>query len=550
MAHLRTDTNEQNKIFARRPTISKPRNVFPLIKKGATTHQFDLLHVLYSKEIYPGDTINLNIDFLARLQTQITDLFDDIFTDVHVWYDPCRNVQTDFNRLFFDTRNTPSQDNSALTTPAIIPELVGANDYQFAEKSLYDDLEYPTKVNFYRSLSSTNVLHMPNYKARIYNHIWNTNYRDQNLQNPRVLDLDNGPDAYADYATHAKRGKRPDMPTSALPFRQKGTEPLVPMTGTADIFRYDNAGTWQAFNNGTNTLSPNGAVSLVGGDGSLAHSGSGGISLDPNGGLYAALSSGLAGFYINDLRYSIAVQQLLEQNALGGTRDIEALSNIWGVEAEDFRLDRPEYLGGATFTFDGHVVPQTSETGTTPQGNLAQFSQQLSGLSIMHSFKEYGFLMVLVSHRSNQTYQNMLKREDAQVTRWDFYNPIFANLGEVSVKNREVWTGGSNGLPGEQVDDEHFGWQQYAYWLRYDQNSVTREMKSNATNSFDTKHLAYDFQSTPQLNAAFIESDTSAINRNITVDTDEVDPIKVNFKISGTIARMLPMYSVPGLEKI
>lgn len=548
MAHLRTDSNEQNKIFARRPTISKPRNVFPLIKTGKTTHQFDLLHVLYTKEIYPGDTINLYLDFLARLQTQVTDLFDDLYTDVHIWYDPCRNLQTNFNRLFFDTKDVPNQNNEALTTPAIIPFSVSPTNYQFQEKSLYDDLEYPTKVNMYRQyIDVPGVKHMPNYKARMYNHVWNTNYRDQNLQPPRVLDLDDGPDAYADYATHAKRGKRPDFATSALPFRQKGTAPLVPMQG---ILPVNSNGQTPTLDGGglaeAQLRINNGSANLVA---SSAGTSTANLTWGDETGMAVVLQSALAGFYINDLRFTAAVQQLLEQNALGGTRDVEALANIWGVEAEDFRLQRPEYLGGATFTFDGHIVPQTSETGTTPQANLAQFSQQVSGMHIMHSFKEYGFLMIMVSHRSNQTYQNFLKHEDAQRTRWDFFNPIFSNLGEVPIYTHELTCLGADD-PDGHFDDRQFGWQQYGYWLRAEQNSVTREMRSNATNSFDTKHLAYDFADEPVLDASFIESDTSAINRNITVDTDEVDPIQVNFKISGTIARMLPMYSIPGLDKI
>lgn len=542
MSNISIDTAQQNAVLARVPRVHVPRNTFPLIKKKCTTNQFDTLHPIYIKEILPGDTINITLNAFARLQTQATDLFDDLYTDYHAWFVPHRLVQTNFARLFYDSQPTgPTQDNSSLTTPNVTPELVAANDWQFGEKSFYDDAEYPTKVNLVGS-TGTAPQHICNYKAREFFLIYNTNYRDQNLQNAVVIDYDEGPDDYATYATLPPRGKQSDFATSCLPFRQKGTAPLVTMSGSIPITSTGVAPTF------TNATSTNRNLLLQNASGNVLYSG----AADGAGtaawfgsttGLQASTS--LLGFYTNDLRYTVAVQQYLEANARGGTRDVEALMNIWGVEVVDFRMDRPEYLGGSTWRFDGHVVPQTSETGTTPQATLAEFSQQNSQLKIMHSFVEPGHLFIIASHRSNQSYQGMLKREDTRRTRYDFLNPFFVHLGEVPMLVQEVACLGTYAQ-----NTATFGWNRYGYEYIHDINTVTREMRSNATNSLDSKHLAYDFASPQQLSSSFIESNTDAINRNIVVDTTVVDPIQLNFKVTGSIARQIPLDSIPGLMRL
>lgn len=543
MSNISIDTAQQNAVLARVPRVNVPRNTFPLIKKKCTTNQFDTLHPIYIKEILPGDTVNITLSAFARLQTQATDLFDDLYTDYHAWFVPHRLVQTNFDRLFYGAQPTgPTQDNSSLTTPSVIPELVAANDWQFDEKSFYDDAEYPTLVNLVGS-TGTAPQHICNYKAREFFLIWNTNYRDQNLQNAVVIDYDEGPDAYATYATLPPRGKQSDFATSCLPFRQKGTAPLVPLgansiitTGTPFQVRESTApGTDRNLivNTGGNAITMSGAA--VSGADTLEFGASTGLTL-------SALT---AGFYVNDLRYTVAVQQFLEANARGGTRDVEALLNIWGVEVVDFRMNRPEYLGGSTWRFDGHVVPQTSETGSTPQGTLAEFSQQNSTLKVMHSFVEPGHLFIIASHRGNQSYQGMLKKEDTRRTQYDFLNPFFVHLGEVPMLVQEVACVGTYAQ-----NTATFGWNRYGYEYIHDINTVTREMRSNATNTLDSKHLAYEFASPQSLSSSWIESDTDAINRNIVVDTTVVDPIQLNFKITGSIARQIPLDSIPGLMRL
>lgn len=544
--HLKTDTSS-NSHFSAVPSIKRPRNAFGVAEKHVTTIQFDKLFPIYHKFIYPGDTLSVTQRVLARLQTQIGVLYDDLYLDLHAWFVPLRLIQTDWARFQFNAQPLgPSQDNSSLTTPKVSTSLwqhvnPGGGTNFYSAKSIYDYFGYPAQTLVLVDIYGE---HMNNYLPRAYNLIWNENYRDENLQSPRKVDLGQGPDDPRDYGTPASRGKRHDRFTSALPFQQKGPAAVIPFGAQyAPVERTPLASSWLAYNNGTNTLASVNPIQITAGP--VVSNTSSGISFDPQNGLRANLSS-LLGASVNELRNTIAIQHLLEADARGGTRDVESILHRWGVTVPDFRLQRPEYLGGTTFSFDGHVVPQTSETATTPQGNLAQFSQTMTSFNVNHSFVEHGVFMILISARSNITYQEGLPKELSYRTRFDFYQPEFANLGEVSVKNKEIYMQDSSS---PTINNGIFGYQEYGYELRYGLNRVSSEMRSNYPQSLDSRHMADDYASLPTLGPAWIQSNTP-ISRNIAVAASVSDPIELNSLVSGKIARTLPMYSVPGLTRL
>ena len=538
--HLKTDTSS-NAHYSRVPTISKPRNSFSIAEKHVTTIQFDYLYPLYTKFIYPGDTLAVTQQAMARLQTQIAPLYDDLYIDIHAWFVPMRLLQTNWARFQFNAQpGGPTQDNSALTTPRISMN-VSPGGIAFPDKSLYDYLGYNPIGQACAALEG--VEHFNNYLARGYALIWNENYRDENLQSPVTVDLDDGPDDPDDYVL-LKRGRRHDRFSSCLTSQQKGT--AVTLGGTVSVLSTSTAygKILKASDHSVlNTTEPLGHRDQAGNAGALRGTTSDvDMIYDPNGSLTATIGS------INDLRISIAVQQLLEGDARGGTRDVESIAHRWGVQVPDFRLQRPEYLGGATFQFDGHIVPQTSESGTTPQANLAQFSQTMTSFGVNHSFVEHGVFMMIMSCRSNVTYQQGILRELNYETRYDFYQPEFANLGEVAVKNKEIYF--QNGGSGTDViNNATFGYQEYGYELRYSMNRVSGEMRSNYATSLDSRHMADDYTSLPTLGSAWIQSNTP-ISRNIAVAATTADPIQLNTLVTGTIARTLPMYSIPGLLRL
>ena len=119
--------------------------------------------------------------------------------------------------------------------------------------------------------------------------------------------------------------------------------------------------------------------------------------------------------------------------ALYGTRYIEILRGIFGVESSDARLQRAEYIGGTRVPVNMQAVVQTSETGSvSPQGHATGYSVTSHHESIFtKSFEEHGMLYCLMVTRIDKhTYQQGVDRMFTR-KKWtmDKEIPIFTGEG-------------------------------------------------------------------------------------------------------------------------
>ncbi|WNK14698.1 MAG: major capsid protein [Microvirus sp.] len=518
--------------FAQVPKVQMQRSSFDRSHGHKTTFDSALLVPIFVDEALPGDTFNLNMTAFARLATPIFPIMDNMYLDTQFFAVPMRLVWDNWQK--FNGEQTDPGDS----TDYLIPQMSAPAVTGYAANTIHDYFGLPVGVP---GVKNSCLWH------RAYNLIFNEWYRDQNMVDSVVVKRDDGPDDPAIYQL-LKRGKRHDYFTSALPFPQKGPGVSIPLGGQAPVTGLGKL--TQVFDQANQAVYETGSLTPVnypnargfGTTNDAVYFAKGSAAAGGNLEVYADLSQATAAT-INSLRQAVAVQQIYERDARGGTRYTEIIRAHFGVTSPDARLQRPEFLGGGSTPVNISPIPQTSASGayaTTPQGNLAAMGTALArGHGFTKSFTEHCLIIGICSVRADLTYQQGLNRMWSRRTRFDFYWPSLSVIGEQAVLQKEIF---SDGIPAN--DDKVFGYQERYAEYRYKPSIITGEFRSSYPQSLDSWHLSQDFATAPVLDAAFI-TENPPIDRVIAVQDEPQFLMDTYFNLR--CARPMPVYSVPGL---
>lgn len=536
-------------LFARVEAPDRPRSSFDRSNTHKTAFNAGWLIPIKVEEILPGDTFNMNVQLFARLSTLLFPVMDNAYIDWFTFFCPNRVLWSNWEKF------NGAQDNPGDSIDYQVPFVQGLEATTFDALSLGDYMGLPTNVNF--GVSGEQPINALPF--RMYTRIWNDWFRDENLQNKEYCPTGDGPDGLSSYVV-LRRGKKHDYFTSALPWPQKfDAIPLplgttAPVVGTGQNMGFEGGSGIDAWLQYTDNTGTNGLLQVtLASEANIGQPASGtaptgdfklGLTRDPAASNVVADLSNATAATLNQLREAVAVQHLLELDARGGTRYVEQMRVVWGTDIEDYRVQRPEYLGGGSERISVRQVEQTGETATTPQGTLAGYGMGEASGGVTYTAKEHGYIMVLVNVRTDITYQQGLHRMWSRSTRYDFAHPAFVHLGEQAVLNKEIYAIGNR-----PQDDAVFGYQERYAEYRYGVNMVTGPMRSNYATSLDAWHFATEFSSLPVLNNSFIV-DNPPVDRALAVTGANEPQVLLDSLFRIRHARQLPINGTPGLMRL
>lgn len=565
--------------FARLPHADISRSRFDRSHSVKFTGNVGQIIPFCLEEVLPGDTFSIDTAKVVRLQTPIVPFMDNIYMDTYWFFVPNRLVWEHWKEFCGENTNSPWIDPVQYTVPQITAPSGGWNVGTIA-----DYLGIPTGVD------NISVNALPFRAVALVMNEW---FRDENLTDPLVIPVNdttvqgsNG----SNYITDTALGGAPflaakyhDYFTSALPDPQKGPDVSISAFGELPVVGNGKAlgltdgtlqysamsaigGTAPSVNN--HVLNYSEPIGLDQGTGypsgwSAGSPGAIGVPTEAqlgsdlsDSGIIALAGSG-AGVSINQLREAFQMQKFYEKMARQGSKYTEILSGMFGVTSPDSRLQRPEYLGGNRLPVNINQVVQTSATEaqsgltTTPQGTVAAYSLTTDRHSdFTHSFVEHGFVIGFCCMRYDHTYQQGIDPMFSRKNKFDYYWPVFANIGEQPILNKEIYAQGSsvvNPQTNVPYDDEVFAYQEAWAHYRYKPNRVCGEMRSSYARSLDVWHLGDDYNALPTLSDSWIREDKANVDRVLAVQSSVQNQFFADFFIKNYATRPMPLYSIPGL---
>lgn len=555
--------------FNQIPETHVSRTRFKRDQNILTTFDSGKLIPFFVDEVLPGDTFNVDTAAIIRMTTPKYPVFDDAYIDFYYFFCPNRILWDNFKRFMGEADDAPWMPTKTYKVPQIMIDGSGTGEGLPGgtsegrkgpkQGSILDYMGVPTNVD--------GTFYINALPVRAYVKIWNEFFRDQNIGNPatyttsdeEIIHYDGNNDKDIEQVLRdAIRGGRclpvsrfHDYFSSCLPYPQRGPEVKLPLNGNAQCglyvdsnatIRQPKAISFTSSNQENNKMQN--VFDVTGKKLGLNITGTNGE--DKTEAYLATDLSTVEAATINQLRQAFAVQHYYEALARGGSRYREQVRALFGVSISDKTVQIPEYLGGGRYHVNINQIVQTSgqQTGNdTPIGETGAMSvTPINESSFTKSFEEHGFIIGVLCVRHNHSYQQGLERFWSRKDRLDYYFPQFANLGEQPVKKKEIY------LTGSSKDEETFGYQEAWADYRMKPDRISGKMRSNAEGTLDFWHYADNYEKVPTLSQEWMNEGKTEIARTL-IEQNEPQFFGA-IRVMNETTRCMPLYSVPGLERL
>lgn len=510
-----------------RPDI--PRSTFHGRAQILTTFDAGYCIPFFVDECLPGDHFRFNTHAYVRMSTPLFPLYSEQRVDIHWFFCPTRLLSENWRKLMGE-QASPG-DSIAFTVPKVTSTGNG-----FAVGSPGDYMGLPTVGQ------PTAPIAVCKYPFGMYALTWNQWYRDENTMNATAFSVVDA--TFVGEASYPllRRAKTHDRFTSCLPWAQKFTPPpalgtQAPVTGLGVANPGNNiAGVATV---GVNAPGQPGGVFTPAWQSStpLLATGNGAGNTD------LAVFADLSQISVNTLRQSFMVQALLERDARGGTRYNELNFHHFGVPGQDFRLQRVEFIGASSVPLGTTPIAQTAPTTSgTPGIGVGQLGGSTAAFgqgAVSYACQEHGYIMAIMSVKSELVYQQGVAKMWDRNTRLDFYFPSLAQLGEQPVLQRELYALGT------AADNTVFGympaWDEYRWMI----SRATGLFRSTAAGNIDEWHTGQQFNPAPVLGATFLYDNPPMARVLAAGGAANGMQYLANIVVERSVTRPMPTHGVP-----